>query len=429
MHTIRPRAGMENQEPAAFLDPVQGDKLLGAFRAACGIRGALVLVHAPVGCHWGVNYLERLSAVRTSGTVSALRERSVVFGGEESLRKTVEITLKDRKQRYLILLAGSVPSIIGEDWQGVIDAVGFDFHSISLDCGGYLGTMGQGYDACLSELCEWMDDPPPVRRGPGPRVNLLGVQRDIARGEADIKEIRRVLGRVGIRVNSVLPPASVTELKKAPDADLNVVFGYGVGLAQRMERRWGVPAMVFAEYPYGLAGTEDFVRAVGERLGTDSRLMEKRIQKERQKILDILKTAHLYLPALHGLPVAVSGDLPRARGLARFLAMELGVDIRGMHISSSPEGVQDEIRFEPICSNILFNASWERFKGLVEEKNVALILGSDLDRSLCTGENRHFVPISYPTITRITLTPLPYMGFRGVLTLAEEIINLILRRV
>ena len=428
MNSIRAVSDEKNSNACHFIDPVQGDKLLGAFRAACGIRGALVLVHAPVGCHWGVNYLERLSAVRTSGTVSALRERSVVFGGEESLRKTVEIILKDRKQRYLILLAGSVPSIIGEDWQGVIDAVGFDFHSIALDCGGYLGTMGQGYDACLSELCEWMDDPP-VRRVSGPQVNLLGVQRDIARGAADIKEIRRVLALIGIRVNSVLPPASVTELKKAPDADLNIVFGYGMELAQRMEQRWGVPAMVFTEYPYGLAGTENFVRAVGERLGTDSHFMENRIQKERQRTLDILKTAHLYLPALHGLPAAVSGDLPLARGLARFLAVELGVDIRGMHITSSPDGVQEEIRFEPICSNILFNASWERFKGLVREMDVALILGSDLDRSICTKENRHLIPISYPTITRITLTPQPYMGFRGVLTLAEEIINLILKRV
>ncbi|PIZ19333.1 MAG: hypothetical protein CO106_00690 [Deltaproteobacteria bacterium CG_4_9_14_3_um_filter_44_9] len=422
MNSISDVSDVKNNNAPHFIDPVQGDRMLGAFRAACGIRGALVLVHAPVGCHWGVNYMERLSSIRTSGTVSALRERSVVFGGEDSLRKTIEIILKNRKKRYLILLAGSVPSIIGEDWQGVIDSVGFDFHSIALDCGGYLGKMGEGYDACLCELSQWMDDPAAGRSGSAPKVNLIGLQRDIARGEADIKEIRRALGLIGIGVHSVFPPASIKELKKAPEADLNIVFGYGRDLAIRMEQKWGVPSVVFMEYPYGLAGTRDLVRSIGERLGVDSGLMKKRIQGEEKRMLDIIKRAHLYLPALYGLPAAVSADLPQAIGLARFLSTELGMDMRGIHIVSSPGRVQGETGLEHICPDILFDASWEEFESLVERTDPGLILGSDLERRICNRE-RPLILISYPTMTRITLTAHPYMGFRGVLTLIEEIVN------
>jgi len=427
MNSISDVSDVKNNNTPHFIDPVQGDKMLGAFRAACGIKGALVLVHAPVGCYWGVNFIERLSSVKTSGAVSALRERSVVFGGEDSLKKTIEIILKNRKNRYLILLAGSVPSIIGEDWQGVIDSVGFDLHSISLDCGGYLGQMGEGYDECLSELCQWMDDPEPGRGRAAPKVNLIGLQRDIARGEADIKEIIRVLGLAGITVNSVFPPASIKELKRAPDADLNIVLGYGYLLAERMEQKWGIPRLVFMEYPYGLSGAMDFVRSVGGRVGIDSCFMEKRLQREEKKTLDILKTAHLYLPALYGLPAAVAADLPRAKGLVRFLATELGMDITGIHVTSSPGRIEGETGLEHICPDILFKTSSERFEGLVEKTDARLIFGSDLERRICHKKKTPLILISYPSTTRITLTSLPYMGFRGVLTLVEEMVNQVLR--
>jgi len=416
----------DKNKETPFIDPVQGDKMLGAFRVACGIKGAVVLIHAPVGCHWGVNFIERLSSVKTNASISALRERSVVFGGEESLRKTIKIIFKNRKNKYLILLAGSVPSIIGEDWQGVIDSVGFNLHSIALDCGGYLGQMGEGYDECLCELFQWMDDPGPGCNGSAPRVNLIGLQRDIARGEADIKEVIRILGLIGISVNSVFPPASIKELKRAPDADLNIVFGYGGMLAERMEERWGIPSLVFMEYPYGLAGTRNLVRSIGDRVGIDSGLMEKKFQMEEKRTLNILKTAHLYLPALYGLPAAISADLPRAKGLALFLTTELGMDITGIHVTSSPGQVQGKTGLEHICPDIFFNASWEQFNCLIEKKDVSLILGSDLERRIYNKQKIPLIAISYPTTTRITLTSQPYMGFKGVLTLVEEMVNLIL---
>jgi len=86
-----------------FLDPQQGDKLLGAFRVASGIQDAVVLVHAPVGCHWGINFIERLSLGKTNTAISALRERSVIFGGHENLEKSIEIIFKGRKKRYSVI--------------------------------------------------------------------------------------------------------------------------------------------------------------------------------------------------------------------------------------------------------------------------------------------------------------------------------------
>ena len=414
---------IENKDRVRFIDPVQGDMMLGAFRAACAIKGANVLIHAPVGCHWGVNFIERLSSIKTNATISALRERSVVFGGEDSLRKTIEIILKHRKNRYLILLAGSVPSIVGEDWQGVIDSVGFDLNSIAIDCGGFLGNMAEGYDACLAALCAWMDAPEPAEKQGRAAVNLIGLQGDMPRGEADILELKRLLGLVKIRVNSVFPPSTLGELKRAPRADLNVVMGYGRALAGKMKEKWGIPWMRCTEYPYGLYGTREFIRGIGSELGVGNLHQGRPFQREEEKLLKALRPAQIYLPALYGAPAAISADLPQAKGLARFLAAEVGMDIKGIHVTSSPVPIDETKGLRDVCPNVLFQTSWDRFECLINESDVALILGSDLERHLARKRDIPLILISYPSTSRLMLTSLPYMGFRGVPALVEDLVN------
>lgn len=413
-----------------FIDPVQGDRMLGAFRVASGIKGAVVIIHAPVGCHWGVNFIERLSSVKTNACISALRERSVVFGGEDNLRKTIEIILKNRKRRYLILLAGSVPSIIGEDWQGVIDSLGFDLHTIAIDCGGFLGRMGDGIEECLGAICQWVDDPPPKKERSGPLVNLIGLQRDVIKGEANIKEIKRMLGLIGVRVNSVFPPSSITEIKRASAVDLNIVLGWGTRLAQAMEEKWGIPWISLREYPYGLAGTQRFLSAVARSLKGEEiydGYLEKAIERERRKVLGILRQAHIYLPALYGIPVAVCGDLPQAIGMARFLYQEVGVSIEAMHITSSPDSDDKASLPWDLCPEILVQDSWHGFKSIVEKKKIAMLFGTDLERLISKAMGIPLILYSYPTTSRIDLTSSPYIGFRGVPTLIEEMVNHVIR--
>jgi len=409
-----------------FVDPVQGDKLLGAFRAACGIKGASVIIHSPVGCHWGVNFLERMSSIETNSTISALRERNVIFGGEENIEKVIEIILKRKKEVYLFLLASSIPSIICEDWTAVIDSIDADIHLISMDCGGYLGKMGDGYEECLEKVYDWIEDPRKKEDKIRPSVNLIGLQRDIFRGEANVKELRRILGRIGVNVNSVFPPASLTELRRAATADLNVVLGYGKNLAEKMKKRWGMPWIYCEEYPYGLVGTKKFVRHIGMMLGVDPDLLDKKLQGEKERALQSLRNARPYLPALYGLPVAISADLPQATGMARFLSLEVGANIETIHVTSSPPSGDGVSQLRDICPEILVEDSWDKFDTLLKNTEIELIFGTDLEKPIFQNRGVPLMLFSYPTTSRVALTSSPYMGFRGVLTLMEEMVNLIL---
>ncbi len=410
-----------------FVDAVQGDKLLGAFRASCGIQGVRVLIHAPVGCHWGVNFPERLSAMETTSTISALRERNVIFGGEDNLKRTMKIILEKGREDRFILLAGSVPSIIGEDWQGTLDSMRSEtpaIRTICLDCGGYLGGMSEGYESCLSEFCDWIDDPSP-REQPNRMalVNLIGVQRDIIRSDADVKELERMLDLAGIKINSVYPPSTLAELARGGRAKLNIVLGYGRRLAERMEEKWGIPWIQFHEYPYGVKGSEEFLRSVAHKLKTGGKKLEDRLSKEREKVLGALKRAYIYLPVLYNIPAAIAGDGPHALGMARFVSEEMGVDVEVVHVVSSAPLSDVTLQLKAICQEVLVEDSWNRFETLVKEKGVKLMLGTDLEGRLSKSDSIPLILFSYPTISRIALTPSPYLGYNGVPTIVEEMVN------
>ncbi len=408
-----------------FVDPVEGDKLLGAFRAVCGIRDVVVLIHAPVGCHWGVNYIERLSSIKTNATISALRERSVIFGGEENLRKSIEIIFKRRRRRYLILLSGSVPTVIGEDWRGIVEHLDFSINIINIDCGGYLGKMGEGFEEALCVLFDWIEDPDPEIQDKLLSVNLIGLQRDIVKGRSGIKEIKRLLGLLGIRVNSVFPPSTLSEIRRASNAKLNIVFAYGRGLAERMEERWKIPYIYLDAYPYGIIGVEELIEAVMDTLKIDV-LRKNRIEREKEKILCILKDAHLYLPSLYGLGVAISGDLPHVKGLSRFLQKELGMEIQLLNITSTPPSTDISELNKISESDISIQDSWHRFATKLRTKDIGLIFGTDLERRLSSELGIPLILCSFPTISRIDLISSPYLGLRGVIGLVEEIVNSLL---
>ena len=58
------------------------------------------------------------------------------------------------------------------------------------------------------------------------------------------------------------------DIAAMPQAELNICFGYGEPLAQKMQEEFGVPYIKCA-YPYGVAGMQKFLRQLGEALKID----------------------------------------------------------------------------------------------------------------------------------------------------------------
>jgi nitrogenase molybdenum-iron protein alpha/beta subunit len=375
---------------------MDGGKFFGAYRAFSGIRDAVVLNHVPVGCNWGAGMFRTISDqadVRQACTV--MHEREIVFGGEVSLRRALLRADELYDAPLFLVVAGDVPSIIGDDVAGIVDELSLEKEVLWTEAAGFSGSMRSGYEEALLRLAPLMSECDTADGS----INLIGFCPDDFKVESDVKEIKRSMKRAGIEVNCIISNCSFEEFKKAPAAELNVVFGQGTDLAKLMKEDFGVP---YAEldYPYGIEGTEKFIESVSESLGTG---WDADVENE----IEPFKKVYLYLHELFKTPVSIIGDF-RAGPLAEFLAAELGFEVE--HLCSSGSDLDRQ-----------------RFEREVRGSNTMMIFGSSFERDLARELEVPLVRFNYPVFDQVSIYDnAPYAGFGGAAFLTEIIINAIM---
>jgi len=375
---------------------MDGGKFFGAYRAFSGIKDAVVLNHVPVGCNWGAGMLGTISNqadVRQACTV--MHEREIVFGGEESLRRALLRADELYDVPLILVIAGDVPSIIGDDVGGIIDELSLEKEVLWMEAAGFSGSMRSGYEEALLRLAPLMNECDAAEGS----INLIGFCPDDFKVESDVKEIERSMKLAEIEVNCVVSNCSFEEFKKAPAAELNVVFGQGIDLAKLMKKEFGIP-YVELDYPYGVEGTEKFIESVSESLGTG---WDADVERE----VEPFKKVYLYLHELYGTPVSVIGDF-RAGPLAEFLAGELGFEVEVLSSSGSEQDLQG-------------------FERDVRDSNTMMIFGSSFERDLARELEVPLVRFNYPVFDRVSIyDKAPYAGFGGAAYLTETIINAVM---
>lgn len=71
-------------------------KLFGVIRAVLGIKGALPLIHGPVGCFYHIKYLLSLRSLRPIQILTTeMDQNDVVFGAEEKLLHKIQAADKN----------------------------------------------------------------------------------------------------------------------------------------------------------------------------------------------------------------------------------------------------------------------------------------------------------------------------------------------
>jgi len=369
---------------------MEGGKFFGAFRACSGISDAVVLNHAPVGCNWGVGMFKNISNqpdIRHACTV--VHEREIVFGGNEALKKALALANDVYDTSLLVVISGDVPSTIGDDVQAVVDSISSNKDVLCLEVAGYRGSMRDGYEDALLKLGSLMEERDVIKRS----VNLIGFCPDDFKVHADIKEIKRILETLGIKLNCTISMCSLEEFRAAPAAELNVVLGQGTKLAKYMKNTFGVP-YIETDYPYGLEGTMKFADALCEQLGM-------KYDAEKSLDLDPFKKTYLYLHEIYETNVSIIGDFHCAP-MAKFLEGELGFEIEVQSYFDEDYSFEEKVRNSNTM--MLFGSSFER--GLAEEFDIPLM---------------RFV---YPVFDQVCMFDhAPYAGFRGAVFLTESILN------
>lgn len=403
-----------------------GCKLLGAQQALGGIRDGVILFHSVVGCNFGSMAFHFASCDMTEvrQTCTVISDNEVVFGGEHALEKALSSAEELYHPAVIFVVTGCVSDIIQDDVKRI--AAAFErTHGrkvITVEAAGYRGNFQIGYEAGMKALGMLMERPQaekemspmpekgqePKKKVPEkgnedaekckvPQVNILGIDADDPRCASDLEALEELFGGKA-RICTAFSKTDLAGVCRAPEADLNLVFGYGVELAKDMEKRFGIP-YVCLDYPYGLTGARQLWKVLESRFGLNFDAEEAAFQAWTA---EGAKGIYSYLQALYGLPAAVIGSGARAAGLARFLSAELGMEIE---VCAKREALQDI----------------EETYDEVRRSEAAFLFGSSFEQELADELEIPLLRFDFPVFDRICLTKRPYIGAEGTLCLLEDL--------
>lgn len=406
-------------------DPLHDCKLVGASRAICGIKDSAVIVHARHGCHSGVLLLRMLSSKHDDAKIvcSGLRDKEMVFGGEERIATAIKATWEYLKPPLIAILNSSVPAMMGDDIGGIATSMKREVPAeiLTLSTAGYEGPDWIGYEEALNELVRFMKP----SSGTDGKVNIIGFKDDEPRALSDLLEMKRMLNAHGVEINAVLTCCSFEELKKAPGASLNVVLGGdGLRCAQTMEEKFGIP-YVNTPYPFGLDNTKKFLAEICENLGRT--INHEFIHEEQKRVKEGIEKIYFHLQGIYDLPVAIIGESSRAFDLANFLNDELGFNVKILAVTS--RNYLTPKREAGVYSNkLLVEPDKFEMDKKIKSSGIELIFGSTMERELAYELDVPLVRFSFPVIDEVSISDSPYAGFKGVLSLVEDVVNSVIAR-
>ncbi|NQE04563.1 Light-independent protochlorophyllide reductase subunit B [ANME-1 cluster archaeon GoMg1] len=396
-------------------------KLLGAARALSGISDSVSIVHSRPGCHNGMFYLRTLGSnqndIRIVG--SGFQAHDAIYGGEEKLANVIRLSYENFKPSLIAVLNCSAPVLMGADIEGIVYEMKEEIPAeiIALSTGGYEGPAWMGYEETLAELTRFMvscEDPSDSK------INLIGCKQDDVKADSDLLEIKRMLNSHEISINTVLTNSSFEKITNAPKASLNVVLGGdGLECAKVMQEKFGTP-YVITSYPYGLDNSINFLKRV--TTGLNKEVNKEFIASEKEWIKKRIEKVYFFLHGICGMSVAVIGDSSHAFDLSRFLSDELCLDVKVLAITSRNHVSQsraDDDYFEML----LIEPDRFRMNEIVKSKGIEMIFGSSLEKKLAYELNVPLIRTFYPVFDGVSISDSPYAGFKGVINLAETIIN------
>lgn len=439
-----------------FIDrPRYACALGGAIGTLRAIPRAIPIIHSSAGCghnlqnainagsgYLGGGYCGGLSLPSTN-----ISERDVVFGGEKRLREQIESTLEIMDGDLYIVLTGCMVEMIGDDIDAVVsEFAGCDKPVLAVHTPSFRGNSYVGYELVLNALISKFI-PRVHEKTPG-TVNVLGIvpAQDVF-WQGNLREIKRLLQRLGLNVNTLFGEGETLEsIAKAGEAVLNIVVSdvYGIRAARKFEEIHGIP-FIAAGFPIGIDASAEFLRAVTQTLGLDSAMTEEVIRQERaiyygymERLADIYNDIDLQRYAI------VVGDSNYAPAVSRFLSDQLGwlpqlavvTDILDETEKSTvaarfhgfESGIEPQVRFDTDTSSVkrYLAESWPRNHNerYFDSMQPAVIVGSVFERDIASEFNVPLLTVSYPVTNRAVLNR-AYAGVSGALSLTEDLISVL----
>lgn len=240
----------------------EGCTLTGALSVTTQVRDAVSIIHGPRGCAhhnfslFHTTMLDNERVTVPSLVSTALSETDIVFGGEETLARTIRSACS-RDVPVVFVLSTCIAGTIGDDVDGVCSR-DYPVPVVSVPTAGFLGgTFQDGVNNALIALAGLAEVAPP-----GPYVNIIGEKNLEYEVEENYAEVLRLLSlldlRAGIRFVHDLTCHDIAALGAA---QLNILRDPSlVPVGEHLRQRFGTPYV--PSFPAGLSDTLAFISSV-----------------------------------------------------------------------------------------------------------------------------------------------------------------------
>lgn len=427
--------GQEAKEgERCFVDPVTKCAILGISQVVAQIKGAAVLVHGPKGCAFPA--YEATLYDRLTFNFSEMCERAVIFGGEKLLREKIYDTYYDNLPSLIALLTTCSSEIIGDDVEGVIGSVDLPVPVLRMEGVGFKRDnwegVGHAMTAILKHKTRSVKRKDRVCDG---SINLIAHVGTSIRWKDEVDHLEALLAELGRPVRHLFCANEPSDFDTAAQAAVTVLASPAVGreAAEFLERRFGIP-LVAPALPVGLEQTVGWLGAVGGVLGLDLKAdLDRKADAIRVRFRDSMGRVNSRRPIerVQALNTMIVAEPATALAYHHFLRHELEMKPRCVVLKSQPyhdvaldrhRERYPETRFVELPDNM-------EIKALIQEQRPELFLGNDFEYLLARPvSDPVYVNISYPGARRLKATPRTYLGFDGVLCLAEDLFNSAIER-
>ena len=350
---------------------------------------------------------------------SHIEESDLLFGTEARIKDIVEYqnTLNSEISLLAILTSCSV-GLIGDDVNGIVNAIKRDYPIIVLDAGGLTGLFEEGYQTAMCEILKKISLQKTAAINPK-RVNLLGYCRYDTNGNGDLLELKRLLQSAGFEVGICPGEAGLElqELQKLPMAALNIVLApeLGMEMALYLQEKLGQPYAVLPA-PYGCQQTMEWLRAIGEILSMSPDLsqLEKEVQIMLENVAEQVNMTKRMVSNLNYRKAILCLSYTNAKSLGEALQNEV-LEVDEIEIRTQGNYSGNDVR-NADETNSEKDEAWLA-------SDYQLLFGSSTDRVL-TGNYAHTVYLNaYKADSRIRRRYKTYLGIEGWGMLIQDIVE------
>lgn len=406
--------------------------LHGIYLAINAIRDAYLLVDGPncaffkaehvFGSHDLVStLLDSDGRHRIANT--DLHADKINAGHEERVRSLLERILDSSAPGVVFVGALPMASITGIDYEGILSEArsGMDRSTILLPARSLDRDWLTGYADVLRRIAEEIDlagsQPRPER------VAVIGhfMDRTEEDQQGNVREIRRILGVLGLEVVSVwLDGGTFADLQGVREAGWIVGLPHGRSAAETLANRTGA-RLIQTGLPFGIDATDRFIRTVGEAVGREKEAedwigTERRFLAPRWERL-IPKRLAFRTIEFYGDPHFMPGILDLSR--------TLGMHVRYLGAFSKPVAGLDECR--PLEQSHPVDIQWEprisRLPGSGRQGEEPDLIVGNSHALEWAGPAKARLEFGFPSRNNHYCFDAPFLGYRGALNFVDRIAN------